>query len=215
MFMLIAAVFALIGALLVSWGMAAWHRGTDPESRYWSRQLGNLQALLTISAVLLTGVWYFFERPTQAKLTIAQDGTGLRLPDGRVLVLAEVSIENVGDTAIDFKESPVEFYIQQVVPLPPAVAQEFAKPPAAGRPWPVRNADNWGVIAELGASGGAQEARLRSQIEAGETEQLYFRAVLPCKPGLKVYLNTRLEKPGGRGLKWTRHTLLDLGEQCS
>lgn len=213
MLMLFAAIGILAGAVALSLAMAFWHRGQDPEGPYWSRQLGNLQALLTIAAVLLTGVWYFFERPTQAKLTIAQDGQGIRLADGRVLVLAEVSIENVGDTAIDFNDDPIEFYVHQVMPLNPAVAKEFADPPRPGRLARIVSGDDWGAIAALPAVG-AQAAKLRSQIEAGETEQLYFRTVLPCKPGLQVYLNTRLTKPGGRGLQWTKQTLLDLGKEC-
>jgi hypothetical protein len=66
------------------------------------------------------------------------------------------------------------------------------------------------------------DAALSSFIEAGETENLYFRTILPCKPDLRVYAVARFQKPKmwlermrhEPDLYWVKQSYLDLTPQC-
>jgi hypothetical protein len=210
MWMLLVGVVLALGAAAIAVAMVRLLSSRDPQGD-WGKQLANLQALLATVALGLTGIWYFFERPTQPKVDIEQTVSAHPLPDGRILVLAEVSLENVGSTSVNFRKAPVEFYLQQVLPLPPGVKSEMDARQPAGQPRVVHAADNWGAIAQLGK---APSDLLHSEIEAGEKERLYYRVVVDCRPGLTVYATTRIPKPNSHDLQWVKQTLLDLSEPC-
>ncbi len=62
---------------------------------------------------------------------------------------------------------------------------------------------------------------LTSFIEAGETENLYFRVIIPCKPLLRMYVTSHFEKPkmfweafNPETLSWVKQTFVDASQYC-
>jgi hypothetical protein len=226
MFLFALAALALgVGTPLVT----AWMMGRRPFDG-WLGHLQVLETLLTVVAFFLAAGWYFVERPSNPKVKVEQTATGAPLGDGRVLVVVELALTNVGETAVEFRQAPLTLFVQQVTPLPHAVDQEAQPPPgAAPAIATLHPADNWSLLAALpdpaqpakgGAPGGF--APIDSFLEAQETENLYYRVILPCKPGLRIYLTSRFSKPQsllerwqGRRLSWIKQTYLDLSTQCA
>ena len=196
----------------------------------WLGHLQVLETLLTVVAFFLAAGWYFVERPSNPKVKMEQTATGAPLGDGRVLVVVELALTNVSETAVEFKQAPLTLFVQQVTPLPHAVDLE-AQAPAGSVPGlaTLHPGDNWSLLAALpdpahpakgGAPGGF--APIDSFLESQETENLYYRVILPCKPGLRIYLTSRFSKPQGmlermqgRELSWIKQTYLDLSTQCA
>jgi hypothetical protein len=219
-----AVLLLACGALVVAVALPALSALVcGKRLRSWSAHLTILQTLLAVTAALLAGVWYFFERPNDAKLKFDQAVDGFPAGNGRVLIVAEVSITNIGSTLVRLKDAPLSLYVQQVTPLPRGVEAEYQPTVPAGVARQVRAADNWALLAAAGPAGGrgAPVTPVNSVLEAGETENLYYRVILPCRPGLRVYVTARFHKPQsgydrlrGRKLAWIKQSLLDLTGAC-
>lgn len=209
----VLALAILMVALAIS-------RVLDRWAAPWIRPLASLQALVTIAGIVIAGLWYFFDRPQAAKLNIDLKAEAVTLPDNRVLVLADVAVTNLGRTAVDFTRKPYEILVQQVTPLRPEVANEYTKENTRMRPRGMHGSEDWAQLARLSSETG--DAGLTSFVEAGETESLYFRAILPCDPDLRVYVAARFRKPDSemtlirepQELYWVKQTFLDLSEKC-
>ncbi len=208
---------ALIFFVAVVWsGRALEHHRATP----WVRPLASLQALLTVAGLLIAGLWYFFERPQAAKLNIEIKAEAVSLPNGRVLVLADVGVTNLGTTAINFTRKPYEILVQQVTPLSTKISNEYSDRNTRESPRRMHGGEDWSQLARI--SSDDEEASLTSFVEAGETENLYFRTILPCRTDLRVYVSARFRKPdgdldwifGSDQLYWVKQTFLDLSEKC-
>ncbi|MDP1632394.1 MAG: hypothetical protein Q8L66_13345 [Caulobacter sp.] len=226
--------FALVGLLLAvtipTVSVLLLNRLVRPPlTSEWRNYLSAFQSVLTVSALVFGSLWFFIERPDSARLDIQQTVTGVELGDGRVLVLVEVGLKNIGNTALNLRKREFLLWIQQVTPLPDGVERDAAKLPNATVE-SIRPADDWGVLAALdGRPAAARSVPLqldaRSQLdtylEAGETENLYYRAILPCDPELRIYLTLQMPKPsswydgpGGGSMWWVKQTFLDLTDKC-
>lgn len=149
-------------------------------------------AALTCFALLTGGYWYFVERRGIPKVNVEPEVQAWPVADRLLLVRASVSATNVGVTAVRLdKAVPVELELGQV--FPPAGKQAAAliadaKDPAkleAGLAlaqtdkWPLRASNYEGVDAV---------------IEAGESEKLYYKAVIPCEDGMVIALTAKVPK---------------------
>ena len=215
MFLFLASIGLLLAAVLAAraFGFA--------RVKPWAKHLENLQRVLTIAGIMVAAVWYFFERP-QAKLNLEQEVVGIGLDGGRVLILAQVSASNAGSMALDFTGAPYFVYVHQVTPLTQTPYSEFETEVAPKTPRKIHPAVNWSPLARLSSIEEPGVSTLTSFVEAGETENLYFRTILPCKPELRVYVSSRFEKPQmwlERMMKkpklyWVKQDYLDLSAQC-
>jgi hypothetical protein len=185
-----AVFFGVLGLLVVA-VLAARALGLT-RVKPWTKYLDKLQTILTLAGIMTAAVWYFFERPQAAKLDVDQHLTAVAIDKSHVMLLAEVSVKNLGDTAIDFRNSPYKIFVTQVTPLTRKVAAEYLSDKGALRP-----AEQWAPLAKIVFDGRAEaEANgLTSFVEAGETENLYFRVILDCQPRLSVYVMSRFAKP--------------------
>ena len=218
-----AALFLLVLTLL---GARAFGFTTIKP---WTRHFDTLQTFLTICAVMLAAVWYFFERPQAAKLDLSQTVQVVPLGGKHLMLLIEVSPKNLGGTALNFAKSPYSIEVGQVTPLTVEPYEEAFGANSKARPRKVWAAENWSPMARIaysregvGTGLASEKEALTSFIEAGETENLYFRAFLTCKPHLRIYVTSRFEKPQmfwerwmrAPQLHWVKQTLLDLSGQC-
>jgi len=222
-------------ALIVLWELAPTLGVPTPRTQ----GLNALQTIFGLLGILLVASWYLVEQPDAARLKFDQTVTGAGLGDGRALVMIEVSITNVGGHADHFDTLPYKIFVQRTVPLPDALRpMTLPAPNGAGRVW---RADNWEALAyrAVGASaspsypnweeckGGqvtpACDAGLKTVIEPGENENLYFAAVVPCAENLHVAVSSRFPRPSrpwGELLRkepqvWIKQSFLDLTEACA
>lgn len=192
-----------------------------PATAPWTKHLETLQLVLTLVGIMIGAVWYFFERPQAAKLELSQEVTALPVAGQRVLILLQVSAKNLGGAALDFKNAPYFIYVEQVTPLTRTPEQEFEPSPPPRTPRKIHMVENWSLLAKISSQD--PDATLTSFIEAGETENLYFRTILPCRKDLRIYAVARFRKPkmwfermrGEPDLYWVKQTYLDLTPQCS
>lgn len=223
MSMAVFAGLALLLAVGVPLAIARVFRVGTPNS--WAAHLAALESLLTVTALLAASAWYFIERPGAPKVAFKQSATGAPAGDGRVLVAVEVSLANVGSTPVAFRRAKYKLFVQRVTPVAGSVARE-ALQPAGSHGAALAPADNWPSMAALYSENpdGSRRlgATLDSFVEAGEEENLYYRVVLPCQPGLRVAVSSRFEKPPGLWsrmlgrppLFWIKQTFVDLSEFC-
>jgi len=184
------------------------------EAEPWVKNLNAAQTLITIIAVIVAGTWYVVEQPHAPKLKIDQTVTGAPGPPGQVMVIAEVTFTNLGATVINLRGVPMKLFVQQVSPVLPDVAAEAGKTDAKGA-LVIQHGDNWGALAEA-------TDPLTTFLESGEVENLYYRVVIPCQPGLRVYFTSRFERPGMvtdvffhvKDFQFRKQTLVDLSALC-
>lgn len=216
MLVFIAGVVLALLLTEVLWPKAFW---TDR-----GQQLSGIQNYFTIAAIALGGYWYFFERPDAPKVQIDQTVSAVPLKERRALVLVETSLKNVGSSVLELKDAPLSIYVQQVTPLAPEVAKEVADDVRPGVMRGVHFADNWGSLAQTGAQDGSMSpaGRVTTRVEAGETENIYYRAVVDCSDDLRVSVSTRLDKPrtwyesgSDRPMQWIKQSYLDLTTVCA
>jgi hypothetical protein len=185
------------------------------EAEPWVKNLNAAQTLITIIAVIVAATWYVVEQPHAPKLKIDQTVTGAPGPAGQVMVIAEVSFTNLGSTVINLRGVPMKLFVQQVSPVLPNVAAEAGKTDAKGA-LIIERGDNWGALAEF-------TDPLTSFLESGEVENLYYRVIIPCQPGLRVYFTSRFERPGMvtdvffhvKDFQFRKQTLVDLSGLCA
>jgi hypothetical protein len=225
--------FPLLLLSIVLLARALGHRRVKP----WTANLETMQTALTVAAISFAIGWYFFERPDAAKVEFAQNVQGYPGVGGTALALIEISVKNVGSAALHFEDEPYAIFLQQITPITSEPWREYRERLDQGLPPQLQRGDNWSLVqAIVGGSyplAGLEPARitagpgLNSIIEAGETDNYYFRTLVACKPGLRFYVTSRFDKPSNwyevflsyfrarPPLRWIKQSVLDLSAVCS
>lgn len=183
--------------------------------------LATLSAIGTLIALAVGAAWYFVERPEAAKLKIEHASAAYPLDGQFALIVAEVSITNLGKTALRLKDQPYKVILQRISPAPPDVNESLSRARTPSGLPAIESADSWdgGLLAEF------PTASLSTIIEAGETENLYFRARVDCSRNARVYLQTQIEKRKRRLNKgdeacdsqhicWIKQSIIDITQAC-
>jgi hypothetical protein len=182
----------------------------------WVSQVSALQGVLTITAIVIAVGWYFIDRPHAAKLKFDETINGYGVAGNQALVVAEIAITNTGASAIDLRKSRYSILLQQITPLTMSVVSQLEpKPPAPGAVR-IGLGDTWSLV-------GRHDDQLNAFLETGEVENLYFRALVPCKPDLRIYFTSWFKKPplfsdwlfGERHEVWIKQTPVDLTVACA
>jgi hypothetical protein len=181
----------------------------------WVKNLNAVQTIITILAVVIAGSWYVVEQPHATKLKIDQTAAGAPGPPGQVMVVAEVTLTNLGSTVLSFRDAPLKLFVQQVSPTPPGVLPELGRRDAQGA-LIISEGDNWGTIAQA-------RGKVVSFLEQGESDNYYYRVAIPCQPGLRVYFTSRLARPPMitdilfkvKDYQFIKQTLVDLSDLCA
>lgn len=223
-------IVIVLMALMLSWWLAPrlGNVGFEPRSKGFSA----IQTITTVVGVILVAIWYVMERPDAARLKFEQTLSSAPLPDGKALVITEITITNVGVHTAYIENMPFAIYLQQVAPVvDDAIAAESAPNPDTGVP-AMRAADNWSLIAyylggEDQAVGGKTwrrtgDALTKVEIQAGETDNFYYRATVNCAPALHVSVSSRFRKHAGTwerlqglgAISWMKQSFLDLTDTC-
>lgn len=203
-----------------------------------AKGLSALQAMFALLGIVFVAEWYLVEQPDAARLKFDQTATGIPLSTDRALIAIEVTISNVGGHTAHFEKLPYKIFVQQVAPLSGALPPS----PASIAPGlaPVWRSDNWGALAyrAVGAAsssaypnwdrclppekGGACDDGLETVIGPGETENLYFAAVVPCRKGLVAAVSSRFAQPpgpwqwiGNQQGWWIKQSYVDLSGPCT
>jgi hypothetical protein len=156
-----------------------------------------LAAALSSIALLIGAYWYFIERRGVPKVNVEPSGQAWPVGDGSLLVRAAIKVSNVGVSAVRLdKKTPVEVEIGQV--FPPAGKQATALSKAmqdgiaAGKKdFGLEQTDKWPLRA-------ANYDGIEAVIEAGETENLYYKAIIPCQDDMELAITAKVPKRLGR-----------------
>lgn len=153
--------------------------------------LQGFSAFVTFAAVLLGTYWYFDRRPDAPKINLTVAATAQLLGPKDALLNIDLTIANVGLSALTFTKDNVSLYVNQVTPLSDemrALLFNSDKSPI-GR---IEPNYVWVGLRQL-------KYPYTARIEAGETDHYYFRTVLRCEPMLTVVVQARIPKQD-RGL---------------
>lgn len=208
-------VFLAVACAVAAWLLSrAWAAGARTG-------LDGFGALVTFIAVVLGSYWYLDRRPDAPKMNLAIAGDAIRLGEHDALVNIDLTVSNVGLSALDFNGETIDVYVQQVTPLIPEMRTKLYDDAGV----PLDRIDSnylWAALRHL-------KHPYTARIEAGETDHYYFRTVVRCEPAMVVLLQARVPKdPHGiealslfRSLavplkngKWIVQSVLDLGEAC-
>jgi hypothetical protein len=182
--------FLIVAIVLIVIVIGAVLRESTAEGRH---SVEGLAAFLSTIALLCAGYWYFVERPGVPKLNV--EPTVEIWPLSQDMAFARVSLSptNVGNTAIRLGEQDlIQIEIGQVNPpagkqaqdLQAAFAEAVRKGDGATQ---IMQTDKWPLRA--GITDG-----LSSIIESGETERLFYKAVIECHDGLRVAVTAKVPK---------------------
>lgn len=178
--------------------------------------LDGFSAFVTFAAVLLGAYWYFDRRPDAPKLNLAVAATAQSLDPKDALLNIDLTVANVGLSALAFSNDEIELYVNQVTPLSSEMRALLFKADRS----PIKRIEPnyvWVGLRQLRYS-------YTARIEAGETDHYYFRTVLQCEPKLTVVVQLRIPKQN-RGLNafgphpsqetWVVQSFVDLKDVCS
>lgn len=143
-------------------------------------------------------------------------------------VRIEVTIENVGSTVVEFKESGfdgskgprddrIKIDLGRVLPFDPeyknnAKLLNASKSAAQGAELELVRTSQWPPVAR-------NYHFSKGEIEAGEIEKYYYKAVVRCVDGLVLASSVRVPKVGrldasGKNLVWLAQSLSQPIERC-
>lgn len=197
-----AAIAALTGRMQLALGLAIlacllWGLIILRSDEGMRNGIQGLAAALSSIALLTAAYWYFIERRGVPKVNVEPSGQAWPIGDGSLLVRANIKVSNVGVSAVRLgKKVPVEVEIGQVYPpagkQAAALAKAMQDSVAAGKKdfglvqtdkWPLRASNYDGIEAV---------------IEAGETENLYYKTIIPCQDGMELAITAKVPKQLGQ-----------------
>jgi hypothetical protein len=152
-------------------------------------------ALLSSLAVLLAAYWYFIDRRGYPKLNVEPEVKAWPVGNGAMLVWVALRLSNVGNLALQFDPKSQDKVIVQVGQMAPLTGHQAtallgemqAKVASGNKEFRLIRTDSWSARATF------QEA-IKSTIEAGETENLYFKAVIPCVDNMVLAVTATVPK---------------------
>lgn len=178
----------VLAALLAVWIALRVGKSDDRHS------IEGLAALLTCIALLLAGYWYFIERKGIPKLNVDTTVDAWPISNGALFVRIETKFENVGTVKYEIEEEdPFRLEIGQVYPVRPADDVRELKRAFDAREtnefgaYNIKRNDNWPLLAII-------NGEVSTEIEAGETEKRYFKAIIECRENMVIAATTVVPK---------------------
>ncbi len=195
------------------------------SKKSWSEGVNGFSAFLSSVALIIASYWYFYERPGVPKLNLEVSGSHWKTDQNELLVSVVVRLENVGNTTIVFREG--EKLKLDIGYILPAVGSDIKALRAFRGKLKNFEADEFRVIQrDQWPALAYNRTDLAAEIEAGETERYYFKALLDCDRGYVLGLTARVPKkegflegllgPGeGRDdMVWISQSILDTRDIC-
>ena len=182
-------MFGLVIATLAFWSLFVFQSDHGFRTGF-----EGVATALTSAALLIGAYWYFVERRGVPKVNVEPAGQAWAVSGNGLLVRAEVKITNVGVSAVRLgKDPPMEVEIGQVYPLTSAQGEELRRAMAAlraqsGVAYALQQTDSWPLMASN------YEGTDAVVIEAGESENLYYKAVIPCSDDIVLALTAKVPK---------------------
>lgn len=197
-----AAIAGLTGRLQLALGLAIlacllWGLIILRSDEGMRNGIQGLAAALSSIALLTAAYWYFIERRGVPKVNVEPSGQAWPLDDGSLLVRAAIKVSNVGVSAVRLdRKTPVEVEIGQVYPPAGKQATALAKAMqdgmAAGKKdFGLQQTDKWPLRA-------SNYDGIEAVIEAGETENLYYKTIIPCTDGMELAITAKVPKRLGK-----------------
>jgi hypothetical protein len=170
--------------------------------------LANLQAVATIGAIIVGGVWTYLlfvqQRQRFPHLKMEHKITHVPLPEHRILLLLDVTHSNVGTIKLDFSTADIRIYgLRHPPDLSGNTIDLLNK---GGLPGNIEPTAMWTLLAQ-------QPQNLNSDqlfIEPGESDQLHYEFVLSDDVGpLLIYTYYRNPGVQDRNAGWSLRSIYD------
>ncbi|MBB3034717.1 hypothetical protein [Alteriqipengyuania lutimaris] len=212
----VALVLAL-ALIILGLGAVLLKAGNDTR-----HSVEGLAAALSCVALVLAGYWYFVERRGYPKLNIQPEIRTWPIEGDLAFVRVEVRLENVGDTAVTLEpENTVRLEIGQAIPFTGKDERKLRAQASKDRLYSgdleIINTSKWPRRAVF-------KEGLDLRVESGEVDRIYFKAIVPCEPGLvssvrvdipiKASPLLRFFDPEKRELNWRAQALSEPLEAC-
>lgn len=201
-------LFALLAGLFL--------RNATNEGRH---TVEGLAALLSCLALIAAGYWFLIERRSVPKVNLDPSILTWSLGNGSALARVELKISNVGDMAVEIdRDDPVIVEIGRVMPARGRhirmMQDDYSRSADHDSNLigvmrtdiysPVARLDNRFHLSKDPPDPKARKnGELEFNIEAGETERRYFKAIIPCENGLVSSIRVELPKK----LNWLQKQL--------
>lgn len=181
-------------------------RGNDVR-----HSLEGVAAFFTSLALIAAGYWYFYERPGVPKVDLTTSVDAWPVGGGNALVRVVVEAKNVGTTVIDFdlyKEVAAagQLDLRRKIDLGSFLPFD---PDYQNHGDLVKGLNEAVINRELGRKGefmlvqnylwpalARQYEIPQGEIESGETDKYYYKALVPCSEGMILVVTARLPKLG-------------------
>ena len=185
------ALVALILILVIVFMMNFFGREVSAREGFQG-----LSAALSSLALLLAGYWYFIDRHGVPKLELEPVVYAWPVKGNAVLVWVDDRLTNIGRLPLKFsandKRNVMRVQVGQVTPLAGKEATGLMTAMQAGlareeKEFNLLQSDKWPSRALF-------EAPIISEIEAGESEHLYFKGIIPCAEGMTLSVVAAIPK---------------------
>ena len=140
--------------------------------------LSNAESIGKMIALVVAGIWtyqlFIRQRQKYPRACLKHQVLTQKLPDGRVVLLISVEVENTGNVMI--KGTMIDVRVQRVFPLDEAAMQKLIEPHDRRDPKAAPNIP-WDVLGHRQVDLAARQC----EIEPGESDTLYFDFVIGGK----------------------------------
>lgn len=184
-----AVAGVLFLAVAVIWlGAVLFQRESGPK-----QGVEGFAALLSILALMLGGYWYFIERKGYPKLNLEPAVQAWPVENRGLLVWSSVKLSNVGNLALNFgANDKILVQVGQVFPLTGKHGTQLLRDMVMKRErgekrFTLAKTDSWPSRATF-------EDAIGSVIEAGESENLYFKTIIPCEDNAILAVTVTIPK---------------------
>ncbi len=157
------------------------------------------QAVATVLAILVAGLWFFLQGEASFKANISHAITHRFLDPDRAWVCVSVNITNTGKRALAINRGIVR--IQQILPMDQCIEQCLQQGQPLIKPGEVRV--DWPKLAD------SYDQPLNLYLEAGESDHLNFEFIVPAYARtVKIY--SYFEKQKEPPIGWAESSIYDL-----
>ena len=213
-----AAIVVAIALAVIWLGAVLFERAQAPK-----QGIQGFASLLSVVALLLAGYWYFIERKGYPKLNVEPAITAWPTAENGLLIWSSIKMTNVGNMALQFRASDkITVQIGQVSPLTGKQGTALLESMAEVRSLGKKKFDL--LQTEVWPSRATFHGPISAVIEAGETENLYFKSVIPCLDNMVVAVTVTVPKKlhlvgsefnSSENVSWIAQSVYETKAKCS
>ena len=144
-------------------------RSSPSRWSYAKDVTGTIQSIVTVIAFLVAGLWFFAQRETQSRATIAHRITHRQLSSDYTWVHAFIRITNIGRRRLHLQSGT--FWLEKILPVETALREQLERGESLVRTG--KGTVEWPRISPL------YEPALNRSLEPGEDDEVECEFIIP------------------------------------